>query len=55
MIPRPLSKPTHPLDIDQTHEEIILQKVREIAANYLPKNLQEPGLTELLKALDQVT
>jgi len=55
LIPRPECKPTHPLDLDQSEAEIILKKVREIAANSLPKNLQEPGLTELLKALDFVT
>jgi hypothetical protein len=53
-IPRPLSKTPHPFEVDQTHEEQLLAKVYEIAANSLPQNVSEPGLSELTRALDLI-
>lgn len=44
----------HPLDSEQMRIERLVSKVTEIAANSLPQNVAEPGLGELLRALDLI-
>ena len=52
-LPKPQQRPMHPLDSEVRIERLVA-KVTEIAANSLPQNVAEPGLGELLRALDLI-